>query len=160
MENSQWCWTLVIHHYIYWEPLEILETDMKGGNHCQNEKIVALVDPQCWIHITKVFFLIFTPGLSYFHIVVVANNIWLVRFFHKEETLVVLWGAGNILFRLSQETHLGSNETIVTRPSPLSLFNNLIFLGWFFWGGGREKVIFRKSTTKFGQHGLWSEWVN
>ena len=40
VENSQWCWTLVIHHYMYWEPLEILDTDMKGGNHCQNEKIL------------------------------------------------------------------------------------------------------------------------
>ena len=40
VENSQWCWTLVIHHYIYWEPLEILETDMRGGNHCQNERIL------------------------------------------------------------------------------------------------------------------------
>ena len=45
VENFQWCWTLVIHHYIYWEPLEILETDMKGGNHRQNEMILALVVP-------------------------------------------------------------------------------------------------------------------
>ena len=58
-----------------------LQTDMKGGNHCQNEKILALVVPH---NKRRLFFLyFFTPGLSYCHIVVVANNIWLVRFFIK-----------------------------------------------------------------------------
>ena len=71
VENSQWCWTLVIHHYrLIWK--EEITAKMKRFWHLVFHNRRRLF-----------FFIFFPPGLSYCHIVVVANNIWLVRFFIK-----------------------------------------------------------------------------